>query len=60
MQVPWIRGSSEATAATTKLAKSMLLVNRPRFCDVQQRLFSGVPLGPRGTLPDSMPVSTPA
>ena len=32
MQVPLMRGSSEATAATTKLAKSMLLVKRPRFC----------------------------
>ena len=31
MQLPLIRGSSESTAAVTKLAKPMLVMNRPRL-----------------------------
>ena len=58
MQLPLIRSSSEPTAAVTKLAKSMLVMKRPRLstCRIgSSPSFHSTTL----ILPDSTPVSTP-
>ena len=58
MQVPLIRASSDSTAAVTKLANPMLVMNRPRF---STRSTGSSPSfhSPTRTLPPSIPVSTP-
>ena len=45
MQVPLMRGSSDSTAAVTKLAKPMLVMKRPRFSTCEHGLFAFVPFG---------------
>ena len=58
MQVPLMRGSSDSTAAVTKLANPMLVMKRPRFSTCSMGSSPSFHSATR-TLPPSMPVSTP-
>ena len=58
MQLPLMRGSSELTAAVTKLAKAMLVMKRPRLSTCSMGSSPSFHSATR-TLPLSMPVSTP-
>jgi len=43
MQLPASRGSADSTAATTKFAKSMLVMKRPRFSTCSTGFLALVP-----------------
>ena len=58
MQLPLMRGSPESTAAVTKFAKPMFVMNRPRFSTCSTGSSPSFHSATR-TLPESMPVSTP-